>query len=115
VKLRIYDPTPTAWDFAFGNAEAGFVRVLTKEGRWVGGYAGPNSFFSSYPEDRELFLEQAWQLNDEGVFDKVIEGSAGVWVDCADAQLVQFLEEKLRAASSMDNGQEKTASEGSSG
>jgi uncharacterized protein DUF6338 len=115
IKLRTYDPTPTAWDFAFGNAEPGFVRVLTKEGRWVGGYAGPKSFFSSYPEDRELFLEQAWQLSDEGVFDTVIDGSAGVWIDCAHAQLVRFLEEKPPTASSMDNGQKETDGEGSSG
>jgi hypothetical protein len=90
-KFRVYNPTPTAWDFASSRVGPGYVRVLTKDGRWVGGYAGPGSFFTSYPEDREIFVEQAWAMDDDGEFDAGINGPAGQWIRCDDAQIVQFL------------------------
>jgi hypothetical protein len=90
-KFQVYDPTPTAWDYASSRIGPGYVRVLTKDGIWVGGYAGPQSFFTSYPEIREIYVEQAWSLDDDGEFQKPIEGSAGQWIRCEDVTIVQFL------------------------
>jgi hypothetical protein len=90
-RLALYIPTPTAWDFAAEHASTGFVRVLTTEGRWTGGYAGAESFFTGYPEAKEMFLEQAWTLSGDGVFDEPVPGTAGVWIRCDEAQLVQYL------------------------
>lgn len=92
-KMSRYDPTPTAWDYASTELHGGFVRVLTKDQTWVGGYLGEKSYLSGYPESRELFLQQAWLLNDDGSFIEAVKGSKGVWIRCDDAQLVQFLEE----------------------
>ncbi|MDO1482245.1 DUF6338 family protein [Rhodococcus ruber] len=90
-RFSMYDPTPTAWDFATRNLEPGSVRILTNDGKWIGGIAGGGSFFTSYPDPREIFLEEAWELNENGEFVQAINGSAGVWVRCDDVQLVQFL------------------------
>lgn len=90
-KFRVYHPTPTAWDFAVARVAPGFVRVLTKDGMWVGGYAGAGSFYSTYPEPREMFVEQAWQLDGDGAFVRPVDGTAGVWIKCDDAPIVQFL------------------------
>jgi hypothetical protein len=90
-RLTLYIPTPTAWDFASDHTRAGFVRILTKEGGWIGGYAGGGSFLSGYPEAREVFMEEAWMLDDDGVFLAPLSGTTGVWVRCDDVQLVQFL------------------------
>lgn len=89
--FRIYSPTPTAWDFASTGIEPGFVRVLTKDGLWIGGYAAESSFFTSYPEPRELYLEVAWRLNNDGAFEQPVPNSKGMWVRCDDAQVVQFI------------------------
>jgi hypothetical protein len=101
-KFSVYDPTPTAWDFAVNRVGPGFVRVLTKDGSWVGGYAGQDSFFTNYPRPREIFIEQAWKLGNSGEFERAIEGSSGEWVKCDDAPIVQFLEAK-----SVDTGDDK--------
>ncbi|RAV14660.1 hypothetical protein DQP55_08865 [Mycolicibacterium sp. GF69] len=93
--FSVYDPTPTAWDFATDQMQVGFVRVLTKESSWVGGYLGENSFLSGYPESREIFLEQAWLLDEGGAFVEPVNGSLGVWIRCEDALLVQFLAEAV--------------------
>lgn len=89
--FRVYNPVPTAWDFANTRLEPGFIRVLTKDGLWIGGYAGEQSFFTSYPETREVFVEEAWDLDNDGAFQSAIPASVGMWVRCDDAQLVQFL------------------------
>jgi hypothetical protein len=67
------------------------VRALTRDGQWVGGYAGTGSFYSTYPEPRELFVEQAWELDEDGAFVEVVQGTAGMWIKCDDAPVVQFL------------------------
>lgn len=95
--FRIYNPTPTAWDFASTGLEPGFVRVLTKDGLWIGGYAGEGSFFTGYPEARELYLEVAWSLDNDGVFQIPVPNSRGMWVRCDDAQVVQFISDQVPA------------------
>lgn len=72
-----YDFTPTAWDKAFKNVGECFVRVLTKDDRWIAGYYGPNSYATSYPEPHELFLERAYEVSEDGTIGEEIEGTRG--------------------------------------
>lgn len=96
--FQLYDPTPTAWDFAVNRSRPAFVRVLLDDGRWVGGYAGEDSFFTSYPEPREIFLELGWELDEDGVFGDMVENTAGRWIKCDDARVVEFIEPAAPAA-----------------
>jgi hypothetical protein len=90
-----YDPTPTAWDWAVdhGATGEGYVRVLTKEGRWQGGAFGRNSYFTTYPEPPAIYVEQAWQIDEDGALYAAQEASRGAWIACADAVTVEFLAE----------------------
>jgi uncharacterized protein DUF6338 len=92
-KISPYDPTPTAWDYAGNYVRKGYVRVLTKDGTFLGGYLGEKSYLTGYPEPHELFLEQAWVMNDTGEFLYAAAGKTGAWIRCDDAQLVQFVEQ----------------------
>ncbi|MFZ2177481.1 MAG: DUF6338 family protein [Rhodococcus sp. (in: high G+C Gram-positive bacteria)] len=105
-RFRSYDPTPTAWDYYSSRmiAPDDFVRVLTKDGGWIGGQVGATGFFTGYPETREVFLETAYALDESGTFGETVEASAGVWVDCSDAQLVQVLRNPAEVGDSSDNG-----------
>lgn len=87
-----YNATPTAWDW-FGNSwTTGYVRVLTKEGKWVGGRIDANSYVSSHPEPRDIYIGLAYELDKSGNFmDPVSDGRASMWVRCDDVQLVQFI------------------------
>jgi hypothetical protein len=93
-----YDPTPRAWDFAFGGLGPCFVRVLTDDGRWIGGWFGLESFATGWPEPRELFVQSAYQMSAEGMFLRLVEGTTGIYIRCDDARLVEFV------ASSADTG-----------
>jgi hypothetical protein len=109
-KMSRYDPTPTAWDYASTELHKGFVRVLTKDQTWVGGYLGENSYLAGYPEPREIFLQQAWLLDDDGSFIGAVKESKGVWIGCDDAQLVQFLEEVVDGGGYPEEREESVAS-----
>jgi Family of unknown function (DUF6338) len=86
-----YNPIPRAWDFAFQHRQHGYVRVLYDDGSYQGGYYGPASFASGYPEPREVFLETAWLLNTDGSFQEEVAGSAGVFIVCEQVRVVEFL------------------------
>jgi hypothetical protein len=74
-----YSPVPTAWDFAASNRRPCFIRVLTGDNTSIGGFAGENSF-----------VEIAYEMDGGGAFLRPIEGSAGMWISCGDAKLLQF-------------------------
>jgi hypothetical protein len=89
--LTTYDPTPAAWDFAFRDRKECFVRVLTAEGRWVGGWFDPDSYASSFPQTRELYIAKQWRMGEDGSFDDEVTNSHGVYVRCDDARVVEFI------------------------
>lgn len=87
-----YDPTPRAWDFAFNDIDPTYVRILTADGRYLGGWYGNDSYVSSYPEPREIFLETANLMERDGSFGDEVVGSAGLYVRCDDVVLVEFVD-----------------------
>jgi hypothetical protein len=88
---RPYDPTPSAWDWAFGQGNVGWVRVRFEDGRWLGGYFGSSSFASSFPNPQELFVEEGWVINDDGTFTDVLHAPDGMIIRCHNAVSVDFL------------------------
>jgi len=86
--------TATAWDFANKSAVAGWVRVRLAEGTWVGGRFDQDSRFSTYPEERDIFLSQQWRLDESGQFLGPVEGSQGVWLAINDGHVVEWLHEE---------------------
>lgn len=87
---RQWDPTPSAWDFAFNRSTAGWVRVLTPHG-WVGGWFGPDSFASSFPDPQELFIEVGYIMEEDGTFSSMISAPGGVLVNCREVLRVDFI------------------------
>lgn len=88
---RSYDPTPTAWDFAFQAREPGWVRILTTDGAWIGGWFGVDSYASSFPQPRDVFIESAYAMKPDGAFTDTISAASGTYVRCDDVRLIEFL------------------------
>jgi hypothetical protein len=86
-----YDPRPSSWDVAFEGAGVGFVRVRMADGTWVAGYYGANSYASSHPDARNLFLELAYEVDSTGKIGEPITSSAGLVIDCTNALVVELL------------------------
>ena len=104
-EITRYDPTPTAWDKTFQNASQCFIRISMKDGTWIAGYYGSESYATSYPETQQVFLEQAFFVSDDGTLGQRIEGTLGVMVDCSDIQFLQVLDAVVTEAE-LDEGVE---------
>lgn len=85
-------PTPMAWDYFFGRGKSCFMLCRLKNGKSIAGYFGPNSFASSFPNPRDIYLEQTWLMDSDGRLTVPIPGSAGVLVSFDECELVEFLE-----------------------
>jgi Family of unknown function (DUF6338) len=62
------NPAPRAWDELFWRRPALVVRMKLKDGEWVGGLFGDNSYASGYPEPQDLLLEETYEIDDDGTF-----------------------------------------------
>jgi Family of unknown function (DUF6338) len=89
------DPAPRAWDHVFARRPAALIRLQLKDGRWVGGLFGENSYAAGYPEEpQDLFLELAYRMHDDGSY---VVDQAGDYAELGSGILirweeVQFLE-----------------------
>ena len=86
-----YDSTPAAWDKVFRDQEPCFVRILTTDGRWIAGYYGSTSYASSFPEERQLFLEALYQVSSDGVIGEPVEDGLGAVIRCDDIVFLELL------------------------
>jgi Family of unknown function (DUF6338) len=60
-------------------------------GYWKGGAFARGSYFTTYPESPAIFVEVAWQLDEDGEFVTEQLGTSGAWIPCAEALVVGFL------------------------
>lgn len=90
VQQNLPHPTAKPWDFVFGQRERFWVIVSLKDGKRIGGLYGSKSFASSAPAPEQLFLQEAWELNSDGGFERAREDSAGVIILAPDAVSVEF-------------------------
>lgn len=88
---RPWDPMPSAWDFAFSNVRPGWVRILTSDGTWLGGWFAERSFASSFPHPQEIFIEVGYLLDADGRFTDQETAPGGVFVRCGDIVSVDFI------------------------
>jgi hypothetical protein len=64
---------------------------LSKEGRWIGGWVTEDTFFSSYPESKDLYIPKQWDLDENGKLLRESPGTDGVWLPLEGAQLVEWV------------------------
>lgn len=112
-----YDPTPRALDFAFRSRGPCYVRILTTTNTWLGGYFGSDSFISSYPEPREIFLESAYRMGTDGRFEEQ-QPLTGIYVRCDDVRSIEIIDlarsETAGSAAPTQTERARTAPEGDS-
>ncbi len=87
LKLVTTHPIGCAWDWRFsGIAECWVHIVLKNETKWAG-LLGPNSFISSDPTERDIYLQQVYELDDDNVWN---EKSSSVWISHGEIQSIEF-------------------------
>jgi hypothetical protein len=59
------DPAPRAWDHIFSSRPSCYLRVRTSDEQWLAGRFAGSSYAAGNPNDTDLFLEEAYELDDE--------------------------------------------------
>lgn len=85
-----YRSAPTAWDRKLPHLGGRFVRVELPNGNIVGGWYGGESYVSTYPQPRDIYLEHQYAVKEKGVLEEMTDMTAGVWVSVPEGSIVIF-------------------------
>jgi uncharacterized protein DUF6338 len=81
---------PSSWDWAFDTGQDFFLVVTLRDGTRIAGYYGTRSHSGYGTKLRDLFLEERWDISDDG---RELEGPApgnlGVWISAEDIVAVE--------------------------
>jgi hypothetical protein len=64
LQLNPVHPTPSAWDWTFEELGEQFVLVALRDGTHIGGLMGSDSFVSSDPTERDIYIQQMYDIDD---------------------------------------------------
>lgn len=86
MRLNTVHPVETAWDWRFGRCTECYVLITLKNGIKWAGLLSANSFLSTSPTERDVFLEQVYDWKNQ---DKWSPTGSGVWLAGADIQSIE--------------------------
>ncbi len=83
-------PTARPWEYVFGLRKPFWIIATLKDGKKIGGLYGFQSFASSAPAPEQLYLEETWELNADGGFERPRENTAGIMILADDVDTLEF-------------------------
>ena len=86
--LNLVHATPTAWDWKFRAMPTQWVLVTLKDGTRFAGYCGPESFISSDPAERDMYIEWIYDVDSDNKWVNV--GKKGVLITSGEIQTIEF-------------------------
>lgn len=89
-KLRINTahPVNAAWDWRFVDSKSCWVLVVLKDGTEWAGYLGTQSFMSSDPAERDIFIEKVYEIDSKT--DVWTARTSSVWIAHSEIQSIEF-------------------------
>ena len=79
---------PTAWDWKFGGMTPQWVLVTLKDGTRFAGFCGSESFMSSDPAERDIYIERIYDVDDKNNWSSRRE--KGVLIAAGEIQTIEF-------------------------
>mgnify|MGYP006148537501 FL=1 len=86
----LINPTKSSWDLFFSKRESYYVIVTLKNGNQIGGKYGVSSFSSTFPNPKEIYIEEVWNLNKKGRFKNKQEQTAGILITENEISTIEF-------------------------
>lgn len=90
-------PTLKPWDFVFSQRKPYWIKITLKNGQVIAGKYDSKSFASSAPAAEQIYLEEAWLLNEKKGFQRPKKRTCGIIVlpnEIAYLELFQYEEKK---------------------
>ncbi|WP_061207013.1 DUF6338 family protein [Leptospira santarosai] len=89
-KYLVVNSIPKPWDFFFSKRNYCWVIIHLKNGKKIGGFYGPKSFSSSFPNEEQLYLEEVWSLEKNGKFKNMIPRTKGIIINMSEITSIEF-------------------------
>lgn len=86
-KLKTVHSIASAWDWRFSNCQDCFVLAVMKDGTKWAGYIGEQSFMSSIPTERDIFIEKVYEIDSGDIWNP---RESGVWLAHGEIQSIEF-------------------------
>lgn len=78
IQKSLAHPTGKPWDYVFSQRKPYWVIATLSDGRQIAGRYDEKSFASSSPATEQIYLEEAWMLNEDGGLERPRVDSAGI-------------------------------------
>ncbi len=92
-------PAPRAWDDFFSERPSAYLRIRLEDDKWLAGKFAAGSYAGGFPHDTDLYLEEAWEVDQvTGALGNVALGYP-VYVPAASIRWIEVVAEQ-------GNGQE---------
>ena len=79
---------PTAWDWKFGGMTDQWVLVTLKDGTRFAGFCGSDSFMSSDPAERDIYIQWIYDIDDKNRWSS--RGENGVLIAAGEVRTIEF-------------------------
>ena len=80
-------PINSAWDWRFIECESCWILVTLKDKTTWAGLLGTDSFMSSEPTERDIYIQQVYSVGKSDIW---IPRSSGVWIAHGEIQSIEF-------------------------
>lgn len=87
IGLGTVHPINSAWDWRFVDCKACWVLVILKDGGKWAGFLGSESFMSSDPTERDIYIQQVYELDKSNDWHP---RTSGVWIAHGEIQSIEF-------------------------
>ena len=88
-QISTIHPVNCAWDWHFGQCGECWVVVVLRDGTKWYGFMGRNSFMSSDPAERDVYIEKVYLAEGEGM--PWVPRGNSVWIAHGEIQSLEFL------------------------
>ena len=80
---------PTAWDWKFSSTPEQWVLVTLKDGTRFGGFYGAQSFTSSSPDERDMYIQWVYDIDEDGTW-SVPDSENGLLIAAGEIRTIEF-------------------------
>ncbi len=80
---------PTAWDWKFSGMTEQWVLVTLKDGTRFAGFYGAQSFTSSSPDERDMYIQWVYDIHEDGTLSPP-DNERGVLISAGEIRTIEF-------------------------
>ncbi len=88
-RLKLVHPIPTAWDWKFSRMSPQWVLVTLKDDTRFAGFCSSESFISSDPNERDIYIEKVYDLGDDGTWSPP-DDERGLLIAAGEIRTIEF-------------------------